>query len=291
MATGEFAQAVRRWRDRVAPQAAGLPAGGRRRAPGLRREELAQLAGISADYITRLEQGRATHPSAQVVEALARSLRLAPEERAHLYRAAGLIPPGPGTVPGWIPPSVQRLLDRLAGVPVAVFDALWTLLLANGPYEALMGDSSALGSRERNAVWRTFLGSGSRAVMTPAERAAFEAGMAADLRTVAQRYPDDPRPAALVAALRAGSPRFAELWDEGTVGAHLSTRKIIAHPHVGEIRLDCDVLTVHDSDLRIMVYTAEPGTTDAERLALAGVLGNQDLGTGTRGGTAPGASG
>ncbi|EFK98912.1 LOW QUALITY PROTEIN: DNA-binding protein, partial [Streptomyces sp. SPB78] len=206
MATGEFGQAVRRWRDRVTPRAAGLPSGGRRRAPGLRREELAQLAGISADYITRLEQGRATHPSAQVVEALARSLRLAPEERAHLYRAAGLVPPGPGTVPGWIPPSVQRLLDRLAGVPVAVFDALWTLLLANGPYEALMGDSSALGSRERNAVWRNFLGSGSRAVMTPAERAAFETGMAADLRAVAQRYPDDPRPAALVAELRAGSP-------------------------------------------------------------------------------------
>ncbi|MFJ4438541.1 helix-turn-helix transcriptional regulator [Streptomyces sp. NPDC088923] len=277
MATGEFGQAVRRWRDRLAPRAAGLPAGGRRRAPGLRREELAQLAGISADYITRLEQGRATHPSAQVVEALARALRLSPEERAHLYRAAGLAPPGPGTVPGWVPPSVQRLLDRLAGVPVAVFDAMWTLLVANPPYEALMGDSSALGSRERNAAWRNFLGSGSRAVMTPGERAAFEAGMAAELRAVAQRYPEDPRPAALVAELRAGSPRFAALWERGVVGSPAGSRKIIAHPHVGEIHLDCDVLTVHDSDLRIMVYTAEPDTTDAERLALAGVLGNQDL--------------
>src|ERR1700723_1436602 len=95
MATTEFGHALRRWRDRVSPEAAGLPAGGHRRAAGLRREELAQLAGISVDYVTRLEQGRATNPSAQVVEALARALRLAPDERAHLFLLAGLMPPGP----------------------------------------------------------------------------------------------------------------------------------------------------------------------------------------------------
>ncbi|MEV6936718.1 helix-turn-helix domain-containing protein, partial [Streptomyces sp. NPDC051132] len=140
MTTAEFGKAVRRWRDRVRPEAAGVPAGGQRRAAGLRREELAMLAGISVDYVTRLEQGRATNPSSQVVEALARALRLTEDERAHLFRLAGLVPPGPETVPTYLTPSVQRLLDRLTGTPVAVFDASWNLLLANAPYAALMGD-------------------------------------------------------------------------------------------------------------------------------------------------------
>ncbi len=124
MGTTEFGHTVRRWRDRVAPEAAGLPAGGHRRAAGLRREELALLAGISVDYVTRLEQGRATNPSEQVVEALGRALRLSAQEREHLFHAAGLVPPGQGTVPAYITPSVQRMLDRLTGTPVAVSDAI-----------------------------------------------------------------------------------------------------------------------------------------------------------------------
>ena len=108
----EFGRAVRRWRERIAPQFVGLPVGGRRRAAGLRREELAGLAGISVDYLTRLEQGRATSPSAQIVEALARSLRLSDAERDLLFRLAGLSAPAPGIVPARITPSVQRLLDR-----------------------------------------------------------------------------------------------------------------------------------------------------------------------------------
>jgi transcriptional regulator with XRE-family HTH domain len=104
MTTAEFGRAVRRWRDQVSPESVGLPAGGHRRAAGLRREELALLAGISVDYVTRLEQGRATNPSAQIVEALARALRLSGDERAHLFRLAGLVPPGPDTVPAYITP-------------------------------------------------------------------------------------------------------------------------------------------------------------------------------------------
>src|SRR5262249_38134022 len=128
MATTEFGQALRRWRDRVSPAAAGVPAGGPRRARGLRREELALLAAISVDYVTRLEQGRAANPSTQVVEALARALRLSGTERAHLFRLAGLVPPGPETVPAYITPSVQPMLDRLTGTPVSVYDATVTLL-------------------------------------------------------------------------------------------------------------------------------------------------------------------
>jgi transcriptional regulator with XRE-family HTH domain len=277
MATTEFGQALRRWRDRVAPQSAGLPPGGQRRAPGLRREELALLAGISVDYITRLEQGRASNPSSQVVEALARALRLSGPERTHLFRLAGLVPPGSQTVPAHLTPSVQRLLDRLTGTPVAVHDASWTLLVANPPYAALMGDPSGWRDRERNGVWRQFVGPASRARYTPESRHALEKALVADLRAASSRYPADQRLQRLVADLRAHSDRFAELWDSGVVGHHEAARKIIDHPQVGPLTLDCDVLTVAGSDLRIMVYTAQPDTEDAERLALLTVLGTQAL--------------
>ena len=116
MADTDFGHTLRRLRDHVSPEAAGMTVGPRRRAAGLRREELAGLAGISADYLTRLEQGRATSPSAQVVEALVRALRVADADRELLYRLAGHAVPGADVVPSRIPPSVQRLLDRL-GTP------------------------------------------------------------------------------------------------------------------------------------------------------------------------------
>jgi len=277
MTTTELGQALRRWRDRVAPQTAGLPAGGQRRAAGLRREELALLAGISVDYVTRLEQGRAANPSAQVVEALARALRLSGDEREYLFRLAGLVPPGPDAVPGYITPSVQRLLDRLVDTPVGVSDAAMTLLVANPMYAALMGDPSGLRGFERNGVWRNFSGAPTRVRHTPEERRAFEVGMVAELRATYGRYPADRQLRRLVAELRAGSERFAELWDAGVVGRLEGSRKTIEHPHVGLLTLDCDLLRVEGNDLHILVYSAEPGTEEAEKLALLAVLGTQSL--------------
>ena len=277
MARSEFGQAVRRWRDRISPEAAGLPAGGQRRAAGLRREELALLAGISVDYITRLEQGRSSNPSAQVVDALARALRLSAAERAHLFRLAGLVPPGPEAVPTYITPSVQRLLDRLTGTPVAVFDASWTLLMANSACAALMGDTSGWRGFERNRLWRYFVGPDPEVRRTPESRPASETAMVADLRAATARYPADQQLHRLVAELHSRSDRFAELWDAGAVGHHEPSRKTVDHPYVGTLTLDCDVLTVAGSDLRIMIDTAEPGTEDAERLALLTVLGTQEL--------------
>lgn len=277
MASTEFGRTVRLWRDRVSPEAAGLPGGGHRRAAGLRREELALLAGISVDYITRLEQGRAVNPSEQVVEALGRALRVSAAEREHLFQVAGLVPPGRGMVPTHITPGVHRLLDRLTGTPVAVYDAAWNLLLANPLYAALLGDPSGWRGNERNGVWRNFAGPGSRVRHTPEERRTFEATLAADLRVTASRYPADQRLRRLIADLRAASDRFAELWDSGAVAHHEAARKTVDHPRVGAVTLDCDVLGVAGTDLRIMLYTAEPGTEDAERVALLGVLGTQAL--------------
>ena len=273
----EFGRTVRHWRDRVAPDAVGVPVGRRRRARGLRREELAGLAGISVDYLTRLEQGRATSPSAQVVEALARALRVSDAERDLLFRLAGLAAPGLDVVSSRITPSVQHLLDRLANTPVAVYDATWTLVVANAPYDALMGQTTSWRGIERNSVWRNLIGPGTRAVHTPDEQAEFEARLVADLRLTAARYPTDQRLKRLIGELSAHSPRFVELWKSGDLEPHhdYGRHKVVDHPDVGLITLDCDTLIVAADDLRIMIYTAEPGTEDSERLALAVVLGTQ----------------
>lgn len=279
MDSWEFGRTLRHWRDRVKPTAVGVPVGGRRRAAGLRREELAGLAGISVDYLTRLEQGRATSPSVQIVEALTRALRVSDAERDLLFRLAGHVTPGLGVVSLRITPSVQRLLDRLANTPVAVYDATWTLVVANAPYDALMGPTTSWRGIERNSVWRNLVGPGTRAVHTPAEQAEFETGLVADLRLTAARYPADQRLKQLTRDLTAQSPRFVELWESGGAEPHhdYGRRKIVDHPDVGRITLDCDVLVVAADDLRIMIYTAEPETEDAERLALAIVLGTQSL--------------
>jgi transcriptional regulator with XRE-family HTH domain len=275
MATTEFGRALRRWRDQVTPEAAGLPAGGHRRAAGLRREELAQLAGISVDYITRLEQGRAVNPSEQVIEALARALRLSSAERIRLFNLAGRVPPGQGTVPAYIPPGVQRMLDRLRETPVAVFDAAMTQLMASPLYIALMGEHVG---NDRNALWRNFLGHRGRVRHTPQSLLDLQTGQVAALRATAQRYPADQNVRRLIDELRSRSDLFAELWDSGAVAdLELASRKIVDHPEVGAITLDCDVLTVPGADLTIMLYTSEPGSEDAERLALLTVIGTQPL--------------
>ncbi|MBT2502437.1 helix-turn-helix transcriptional regulator [Curtobacterium sp. ISL-83] len=275
----EFGRTLRRLRDHVAPTVVGITPGTRRRATGLRREELAALAGISADYLTRLEQGRSTSPSAQVVEALVRSLRVGDVDRELLYRLAGHAVPGADVVPSRIPPSLQRLLDRLADTPVAVLDAAGTILVANAPYDALMGPVAALRGHERNTAWRHLVGPGSRAVHTPEEQTAFEASVVAALRLTTLRYPRDRQLRQLVRDLRDASPRFVALWDAGTLvpPRETSRRKVVDHPVVGRITLDCDTLQVTTDDLTVLAYTADPGSSDAERLALAVVLGSQSL--------------
>lgn len=271
---------LRLWRDRVPPGTVGVPAGGRRRATGLRREELAALAGISADYLTRLEQGRAVSPSPQVVESLARALRLVDAERALLYRLAGHAAPGPEVVSSRVTPGVQRLLDRLSHTPVAVYDASWTLIVANPAYDALMGDTTLWRGIHRNAIWRNLVGPGTRVLHTAGESALLQAQQVADLRLTATRYPTDRTLRRLTDDLARQSPRFVELWaspDVGMTPADSGRRKVIVHPAVGPISLDCDVLIVAADDVRIMMYTAEPGTEDADRLAFAIVLGTQTL--------------
>ena len=269
---------LRLWRDRVTPASVGLPVGPRRRAPGLRREEVAQLAGVSADYLVRLEQGRAQHPSVQVVQALARALRLDSGDRDVLYRLAGHAPPSPSRMDRHVPPSVLRLVDRLGDTPVSVIDASWQTVVQNRAADALFGDLSAETGRRRNRAWRTFLDVPGMGQLEPQTRSMVERDVVADLHAAVLRLPDDPDIASLVADLRRESPRFAELWETTPARPRGAQRKTLDHPVVGRLTLDCDKLTVNDGELQIVVFTAEPGSADAEALAMAVLVGLQELG-------------
>ncbi|MEV0052806.1 helix-turn-helix domain-containing protein [Saccharopolyspora shandongensis] len=163
----EFGRLLHPWRDRLSPADAGFPVTVGRRAPGLRREELAQLAGLSVDYVLRLEQGRAKNPSAQVVGALARALQLSRAERDQLYRVAGLLPPQDGTISTHVSPGIQRLAARLGDVPIGVFTADWTLVWWNSMWSALHGDPAELPAAERNLARALFGDGPARATLRP----------------------------------------------------------------------------------------------------------------------------
>ena len=273
----ELAVTLRVWRDRLGPEDVGLPAGARRRAVGLRREELAALAGVSTDYLVRLEQGRATRPSPQVVGALARALRLTDAEHEHLLRLAGHVPPDPTRMRRHMTPALQRITDRLRDLPLIVVDCAWTVQSMNALGAALIGDMSALTDRERNIAWRHFTGKPTRVRRDHAEKQALERELVADLHTATGRYPEDPELGMLVADLRAENSRFAALWDERPAWVHSSDHKVFEHPHVGRIELDCDVLRADGTDLMLVVHSAPAGSADAEALALLDVVGLQNL--------------
>jgi transcriptional regulator with XRE-family HTH domain len=278
-----LAEALRVARSRRTPQEVGLPAGTRRRVAGLRREEVAQLAGMSVDYLARLEQGRGPHPSDQVLGALARALRLSDAERDQLFHLAGSAPPRPGTIDGVVRAATQRLMDRITDLPALVLDAKGDVLAWNALATALLGDFSAWPPRTRNVLWQRFLGDGGR--VSNAARGASPPGEAdrtalqgvADLRAVVAKYPDDPGARRLLSELRAGSPQFARLWESGEVGERRADTKTVDHPELGPITLECDVLLIPGADQRLVVYSAAPGTAAAEALAVLRVVGIQQL--------------
>jgi transcriptional regulator with XRE-family HTH domain len=269
---------LRGWRDRISPGAVGLPSGRARRAKGLRREELAELAGISVDYVMRLEQGRHVSPSAQVVAALARALQLTGGERDHLYRLAGLVPPAEGEISDHIPPGLRRVLNRLGDCAAAVFAADWQLIWWNRGWAGLLGDPSSAPPQVRNFARDTFSidGTGPRLSHWPVTSLAqgtVESAVVSDLRRATGRFPDSDRLKDLIDVLAAGSERFAELWACGAVGAHREDHKIVEHPAVGPIAVDCDVITDGDAERKIVILTAAPDTEDETKLRLAVLSG------------------
>lgn len=277
----ELGVALRTWRERLRPTDVGLPAGVRRRTPGLRREEVAGLAGMSVDYLTRVEQGRGPRPSEAVLGGLARALRLTDAERDHLFDLAGVAPPTAGQIRSAVRPSVLRLMDRFTDLPIILLDAKCDMLAWNPLAAALLGDMSAVPPAQRNVVWQAFLGGQGRVDVSPDDRERLDRAIVSDLRRAAARYPDDPGLARLLAELRSGSDRFERLWTLRELDERHGDTKRIRHPELGVLELDCNVLHVQGDDQVLLVYSAAPGSREAEALALLGVVGLQEVGAST----------
>lgn len=256
----ELATFLRSRRHRLRPADVGLPDGGRRRTPGLRRQEVAQLAGMSIDYYIRLEQGRGPRPSRQVLSAVARALMLTTDEREYLFRVAGQHPP-PVTGPSdQVPAGIQRLLDTLTETPAYVLDAKYDVLAWNRMAGHFVGDLSGTPRRDRNMIRWIFLRPDDDQHWAEEQTVRFAEASVADLRAAQARYPGDPGIEALVAELLATSGVFAAMWAEHNVKVRRAITKRVDHPELGPLVLDCQILSIPDTDQRLVVYTAEPGS-------------------------------
>lgn len=265
---------LRTARSRIRPADVGLTAGLRRQVPGLRREEVAQLAGLSVDYIVRLEQGRGPKPSDQVLGALVRALRLSDADRDLVFRLAGSEPPHAGSIPMLVRPSVLRLLDRVSDLPAIVLSAKSDVLAWNPLAAALFGDFSQLPPAQRNLLRQRFLGAGAdRTIMTVQQSTAHAADCVGCLRTAHAKYPQDANLTQLITELRAGSAQFGELWQTGRSGRLRSRTATVAHAELGTLTLDCDVLHEPEADQTVIVYSATPATPTASALELLRVTG------------------
>ncbi|MEV4602476.1 helix-turn-helix transcriptional regulator [Amycolatopsis sp. NPDC049253] len=273
----ELAGFLRSRRERITPADVGLPAGPRRRTPGLRREEVAQLAFISTEYYTRLEQARGPRPSREVLGGLTRALRLSDAEREHLHHLAGepAVPlPGPSRV---VRQSILDLLDRLPQAAAMVMSATYEVIAWNDLAAALMEDFSALPRLDRNLIRRVFLRSDDQRLYGVSDADEFARYAARNLRATAARYPDDPEVTELVHDLLAGSEHFARLWASHDVAAQPGLRKTFRHPVVGPLTVNCDVLDLTDRDQHVVIYTAVPGSPSEEALRLLSVIGTQRM--------------
>ena len=277
-APGTLAELLRAWRARLSPADVGFAPGHRRRVQGLRRSEVAMLAHISPDYLERLEQGRSTRPSPEVLESLARALQLHRDERVLLFRCAGVTPPSSAVVPRHVSPGSTRLMQRLSDYPTAAFDATWTLITANRAWDALFAGGARNGPHPDNIAWLQLTGRLQGLVEMPDDvRTDFEAAMVSDLLRAAVTYPQDRMLAQLLDDLDAESGVYRQLRAEGRAVGHQSHSKTIHHPLVGPIALDCDVVLLPDTDSRLVIYTCAAGSEDASRLQLAMTVGHQEL--------------
>jgi transcriptional regulator with XRE-family HTH domain len=273
-----LADFLTRHRQALLPGDVGLPSGPRRRTAGLRREEVAALAAMSADYYTRLEQRRAPQPSSQMLAAIARALRLTPDELDYLYRVAGQNPPDRSAVSGYVAPALLRVLDRLADTPALVLSALGETLVQNAPALALFGDRTGYEGLERSEIYRWFLDPDTERRLYPEhDRARQSRAQVAGLRAAYGSLGPQSRAGDLVRALQKISPEFVELWQRHEVQRRFEDHKVLVHPEVGPIELDCQVLFTEDQSQVLLVLTAVPRSADEEKLRLLTVLGTQQF--------------
>ncbi|MFF5989317.1 helix-turn-helix transcriptional regulator [Prauserella flavalba] len=268
MAGNELGEFLRARRARLRPEDVGLRHHGQRRVAGLRREEIAVLAGVSADYYTRLEQGRERNPSAQVLDALSRALDLADDAREHLYRLAGAVP-GTGRARGrdLVGPALLRLMDTFTACPAFVVDRTLDVLAANALAQALFSPFE----RADNLLRMIFADPAGRSFYAAWHQAA-EAAVA-NLRVATGHDPHDPRLAGLVTELSEHSAEFPALWAAHDVRGKTREAKELLHPEVGPLSLTYRAFGVRDAPgQELIVYQAEPGSPSEQALALLGTL-------------------
>jgi transcriptional regulator with XRE-family HTH domain len=227
----ELSGFLRSRRERISPEQVGLPDGGRRRTPGLRREEVAQLAGVGITWYTWLEQGRDINASEQVLEAIARTLMMDPHERSHLFTLAGAAAPIDELEAQAISPEVRAMLDQLRPYPAFVSNGRYDLLAYNRAYQVLIGDLDALAFEERNSLWLVFTKETTSRCFVDRDEA--RARMVAQLRAAMAEHVAEPAWKCLVKRLQHASADFCDLWDRHDVAAPENARKRILHRDLG----------------------------------------------------------
>ncbi|WP_171990745.1 helix-turn-helix transcriptional regulator [Streptomyces sp. JHA26] len=279
----ELGAFLRSRRERIRPADVGLPAGPRRRVPGLRREEVAQLAGASVDYYNELERGAGSQPSEQMIAALARALRLSGDERDYLYRLADRPVPVQGGPASHVHPGMLDLLGRMTSTPAQVITDLHVTLVQNPLAVALLGDQSGLRGPRASFVHRWFTEPEARLLYPEADHETQSRAFVADLRAAAaRRDAKDPETGSMIRTLLDVSPEFAALWADHEVAFRRDDRKRLLHPVIGLIEVNCLNLFSEDGRQRLLWFTPAVGTESAGLLELLAVVGTQEVSAATR---------
>ncbi len=273
----ELADFLRRRREQLQPADVGLLPGLRRRTPGLRRDEVALLAGISTDYYTRLEQSRGPRPSAQVLSALARALRLTDDERDHLYHLCGHGTPQRGGGSSHVGPGLLYLLSKLEDTPACVVSDLGEILAQNRMHIILNGDHTGYTGMNRYLLWRWLIEPQGPLKFPEEDWDGLLRRHVADLRATAARRAGDADVVELIGQLRAGSAEFERLWTEHEVAVRIADAKRVIHDQVGMVDLVCETLVTPNATQNLLVYYPRPGSDAQEKLDLLRVIGVQSM--------------
>jgi transcriptional regulator with XRE-family HTH domain len=259
---GELADFLRRRREAISPVQVGLPVGGRRRTPGLRREEVAQVAGVGVTWYTWLEQARGIRVSENVLDALARALLLDAHERAHLFTLAGAPSAAAVLESDTLDPAVTLLLEPLGSYPAAVTNARYDILAFNPSYAGLMGDVAALPFDQRNVLWLLFTSDRMRRLLVDWEHATRR--LVAQFRASHADHMSEPAWRSLVKRLQDASPTFREYWDEHNVAATVNAIKQFRHPEIGLLRFkSTNMWLTQRVGNRLLVFTPADTATES----------------------------
>lgn len=268
-----LAEFLRGRREALQPEDVGLPRGQRRRTAGLRREEVAALCHMSADYYSRLERERGPQPSEQMIASIAQGLHLSREERDHLFRLAGHQPPARGSSGDHVSPGMLRILDRLTDTPAEIVTELGETLRQTPLGVALVGDLCRYTGPARSIGYRWFTEPGARDLYLPEDHEFYSRMYVSGLRGVLAKRGPGSRAARLHELLAARSEEFRTLWERHGVGIRPREVKHYQHPVVGLLELSCQTLLDPVESHSLLVYTATPGTESYERLRLLSVVG------------------